>query len=233
MAIQAKKQSPWLVILIIVAAVALWALEQRPEHPADRPGSRHPPETSAPSKPAPRPEARDRRSRYEIYRNCTLAADKNNDGDSFLVRLPDGREEIFRLYFVDTPESAFKSYRNGENNHDRIRDQAGYFDIAPQRAVEIGQAGKHVTLGLLAEHLFTLYTEWDSPFRDQRYHAFIEVKENRKPRWLHELLVAKGLARLKTKPADLPDGTAAAVHRKHLEALERSAKAARAGAWQN
>ena len=233
MAIQAKKQSPWLVILIIAAAVVLWALEQRPEPSADTAETRRPPETSTPPKPAPRPEAPDRRGQYQIYRNCKLAADKNNDGDSFRVRLSDGREEIFRLYFVDTPESAFKSYRNGENNHDRIRDQADYFNIAPQRAVEIGQAGKHLTLGLLAEHPFTLYTKWDSPFRDQRYHAFIEVTENGRPRWLHELLVAKGLARLKTKPADLPDGTAAAAHRKQLEARERSAKATQAGAWQN
>lgn len=230
MAIRAKKQSPWLVILIIAAAVVLWALDQRKEQPAARPETRRSPQTSAPPKPS-RQEKQDRRGNYEIYRNCTLADDKTNDGDSFRVVLPDGRREIFRLYFVDTPESAFKSYRNGEDNHERIRDQAGYFNIAPQRAVEIGQAGKHLTLGLLAKHSFTLYTEWDSPFRDQRYHAFIEVEENGKPRWLHELLVGRGLARLKTKPADLPDGTAATAHRKQLEALERSAKAAKAGAW--
>ena len=75
MAIQAKKQSPWLVILIIAAAVVLWALEQRPEPSADTAETRRPPETSTPPKPAPRPEAPDRRGQYQFYRNCKLAAD--------------------------------------------------------------------------------------------------------------------------------------------------------------
>ncbi len=35
---------------------------------------------------------------------CTLLANPSNDGDSFHVR-HDGKEYIFRLYFVDAPET--------------------------------------------------------------------------------------------------------------------------------
>lgn len=234
MAIRAKKQNPWLVILIIAGAVVLWAIEQRQPQPPAKPETRQSPGPAAPStspKPSTKGGKADRQGNYEVYRNCTLAPDKNNDGDSFLLVLPDGRREIFRLYFVDTPESAFKSYRNGENNHERIQDQASYFGISPEKAVEIGQAGKHLTLDLLAKRPFTIYTAWDSPFHDQRYHAFVEVNEGGKTRWLDEILVSKGLARIKTKPADLPDGTSATEHRRLLERMKATAEKAGTGGW--
>lgn len=227
MAIQAKKQNPWFIVLILIAGVVLWALEQRKEAPlSPKPGTRE----TAPASPAPR-EKSAREGNYEVFRNCTLAEDRTNDGDSFRILLPDGRKEIFRLYFVDTPESAFKSYANGENNHDRIRDQAGYFDISPEKAVEIGAQGKKFALNLLSSSPFTIYTRWDDPFGDRRYHAFVLVHSGGKQRWLHELLVEKGLARLKTKPAELPDGTSVADHRRHLEQLRAAAEKSGTGAW--
>jgi hypothetical protein len=48
----------------------------------------------------------------------------HNDGDSFHIRTPEGKEQEVRLYFVDAPESALKTYANGENNHQRVADQA-------------------------------------------------------------------------------------------------------------
>ena len=239
MAIQAKKQNPWFVIAILVAAAVLWAIDQKkaitPEKPDPTPRTERAEPKGTPPPPSERPKISARtvetEGDYEVYRNCTLSAEKNNDGDSFRVRLPNGREEIMRLYFVDTPESAFKSYRGGETNHQRIAEQAEYFHITPEKAVEIGQAGKHFTLDLLGKAPFTIFTCWDSPFNDQRYHAFIEVSENGKPRWLHELLVERGLARLKTKPADLPDGTPASRHREALEAEKKEAMRKGAGAW--
>jgi hypothetical protein len=38
---------------------------------------------------------------FERLDGCVLAPDEWTDGDSFRVRLPDGRLETFRLYFVD------------------------------------------------------------------------------------------------------------------------------------
>ncbi|MGH9882290.1 MAG: hypothetical protein ACRD6N_12710 [Pyrinomonadaceae bacterium] len=38
---------------------------------------------------------------FERFDGCVLAPDEWTDGDSFRVRLLDGRSETFRLYFVD------------------------------------------------------------------------------------------------------------------------------------
>lgn len=238
MAPRPKKKNSWLVLLIITAAVALWVVDQRNglrEEQTESPRKERIPDQHRPPVPGSSshtpPAKNEQRGRYQVIRNCTHASDRGNDGDSFRVLLPDGRREIFRLYFVDAPESDFKTYRNGENNHDRIRDQAAYFGISAEEAVALGKDGKRFVLDLLGKEPFTLYTEWDSPFRDQRYHAFVEVTQAGKPRWLHELLVQKGLARLKTKPADLPDGSKADSHRRHLETLQANARKSGVGGW--
>ncbi|MES2440875.1 MAG: hypothetical protein V4584_17550 [Verrucomicrobiota bacterium] len=229
-----KPRNSWLSVLILIAAVALWGYNQtqpsRPEKPAGRPTSvaRNKPERPVAGNPA----GIEKTGGYEVYRNCTLVDARNNDGDSFMLRLPDGRQEEFRLYFVDTPESAFKSYRGGETNHRRIEQQAADMGgITPEQAVEIGKQGKRFTLGLLASRPFDLYTRWDSPYHDNRFHAFLQVKQDGKPRWLEELLVERGLVRIHTKPADLPDGTSAATQKARLKDLERAAKRAEAGVW--
>lgn len=232
----------WLSLLLIATAVVLWAMDQKN---AAGPKSPRVPEvkSKAPAKPVPSEKRTNGETKpghpspekvgaYEVYRNCTLASDHSNDGDSFKVRLPDGRVEIFRLYFVDTPESAFRRYSGGDTNHKRIREQAAYLGgITPEQAVEIGKKAKALTLGLLEDTPFTIHTCWDSPYRDQRYHAHIEVKESGRIRWLDELLVERGLARIITKPADLPDGTPANVHKDHLRDLESKAKREGRGAW--
>ena len=231
-------KTSWFCVLLVIAAVNLWAISQqhatgsREKPQTRRVGKNHPaPETHPPFAERPVSES-GKNGGYEIYRNCTLADYRNNDGDSFLLHLPDGRKAEFRLYFVDTPESAFKRYAGGETNHERIRQQAAELGgITPEQAVETGKKGKTFTLGLLESGPFTIYTCWDSPFHDERYHAFVEVMENGKPRWLHEMLVERGLVRIKTKPADLPDGTPASRHRDHLRDLERRARQNGTGVW--
>ncbi len=149
-----------------------------------------------------------------------------------MVRLPDGKQAEFRLYFVDTPESAFKSYPGGATNHQRIAEQAEEMGrITPQQVVEIGKVGKRYTLEWLARHPFTIYTRWDSPFNDNRYHAHVELPFDRSICWLDEILIERGLARIKTKPADLPDGTPAAKHLAELRVLQRAAQQAKRGVW--
>lgn len=223
-----KTRSLWITVLILLAIGLKFYLENQP--PRDAKSSRPAPtETRGPSR---SPATAEKKDGYEVYRNCTLAEARNNDGDSFMVRLPDSRQAEFRLYFVDTPESAFKSYPGGDTNHERIRQQAAEMGgITPQQAVEIGKQGKHFTLELLASRPFTIHTRWDSPFNDNRYHAHVEVHQDTSTRWLDELLIERGLARIKTKPADLPDGTSAAKHLAHLRDLERAAKKAEKGVW--
>ncbi len=132
-----------------------------------------------------------------------------------------------------TPRRApSKGYAGGHTNHERIRQQAADMGgITSQQAVDIGKKSKSLTLGLLGSAPVTIFTTWDSPFNDGRYHAFIRVKDGGRVRWLHEVLVERGLARIKTKPADLPDGTSTTRQLNHLRDLERQAKRNGAGAW--
>ena len=219
-----KRRGPWITLLIVIAIGVKFYTESQQPPPAKSSGT-----SQLPAQPSPQLE---KIGGYEVYRNCALAEARSNDGDSFVVRLPSGKQAIFRLYFVDTPESAFRSYAGGETNHQRIADQAAEMGhITPEQAVEIGKVGMHFTLDLLASRPFTIYTRWDSPFHDDRYHAHLEVQQDGKTLWLDELLIERGLARIKTKPADLPDGTPAAKHLAHLRDLERAAKQARRGVW--
>lgn len=238
MARKRSKSSSILPILILCIAVALWAYDAY-----DQETLRSPFETgkNTPSQSGNHPHAKSRGNtstgkkltgRYETYRNCILQPDRANDGDSFRVKLPDGRTEIFRLYFVDAPETAFKTYRGGRNNHDRIAEQAvAMGDITSPQVVEIGKDAKDFVLTHLGKSPFTIHTEWDSPFNDQRYHAFVVLNYNRKVRFLHELLVEKGYARIHTKGSELPDGTSRRKQESHLRSLERTAKTQKTGAW--
>jgi endonuclease YncB( thermonuclease family) len=234
---KAKRRNSWITVLLVLAAAGLWLYNETQTRaaPKTRDGapSRSPGATPKKSPPQPKSSsAGEKAGIYQVYRSCTLVDARNNDGDSFMVRLPDGKNVELRLYFVDTPESAFKNYGGGETNHPRIRQQAAEMGgITPEQAVEIGQKGKKFTLGLLASSPFNIYTVWDSPFNDNRFHAFVEVKQSGKSRWLSELLVEKGLARIKTKPADLPNGTPASKQSAHLRELERAAKRAEVGVW--
>jgi endonuclease YncB( thermonuclease family) len=202
----------WQVVLLLVAALILWGLEQRRDAASDSP---------SPSRPLAS-------GGYEVFTGCRLEEHRQNDGDSFRIRLPDGRIEQFRLYFVDAPESAFRSYAGGRNNHQRISEQAVDFGISDSQAVEIGRRAKQRVRDLLAGGTFAVHTAWDDPFNDERYHAFIQPSTGP---LLHETLVREGLARIHTKPADLPDGTPAKRRLAQLRDLEAVARRAKQGAW--
>lgn len=225
-----SKSSSIIPILILCAALALWIYDAYSQGKLRRffdsieaPAAPNITEKDASSQ-DPAPTNPHRMGRYDVFQGCTLATDRGNDGDSFKVKLPNGKIEIIRLYFVDAPESAFKNYSGGRNNHDRIADQARDMGgITSQKAIEIGKKAKAFTLDHLSKAPFTIYTEWDSPFNDQRYHAFVELSYNGKPRFLHELLVEKGYARIHTKGASMPDGTSERKQEDHLFDLQRNA----------
>lgn len=226
----AKLLSMVLVLSVLMLARHYgWLPELNETKSPKAPASEHR-RVDAPRNP-PRRQSEAKAGNYEVLRGCELIEHRHNDGDSFHVRLPDGRDEQFRLSFVDTPESAFKNYGRGESNHQRIREQAVALGITPEQAVELGRRAKRFTHDLLERAPFTVYTHWEDPFGDQRYHGLVEVMVDGKPRWLHELLVEHGLVRIHTKPADLPDGTPAKQARQALRELERKARQQRAGAW--
>jgi endonuclease YncB( thermonuclease family) len=210
---------PWQVILLLILAVIAAVLKERKGPPAPSP-----PPSGAPGK----TEQRQKTTGYEVISGCRWQDHKSNDGDSFHVRLPDGRVEQFRLYFVDAPESQFRSYRGGATNRERIHEQAQAMGLTDEQAVGIGQRAKSRVHDLLAARPFTLHTRWDDPFGDRRYHAFVTPDGGP---LLEETLVREGLVRIHTKGADTPDGTPVKERLKELKELEKESKQARRGAW--
>lgn len=209
MAIQAKGPG-WQFVALIVVALAVWGIDRW--KPGWLRGLRDRPVEAGAAAVV---------GGYEKIEGCAWVAAKGNDGDSFRLRLPDGRVETFRLYFVDCPESAFRSYGGGRDNHERIHDQAVDFGVTDERVVAIGkEAGRRVEEKLAGAEI-TIFTEWEDPFGDRRYHAFVEMPGGG---WLHEWLVKEGLARVHTKGAMLPDGTSEAEWKRTLEQLEARAR---------
>ena len=200
-----SKLSSFFWVLVIIVAIGLWIYD------ASR-------ETDSFQKPASNKKSVEESNnkigdsevtgKYETYYNCKLVKEGSNDGDSFRVELPNGKKEMIRLYYVDAPESAFKTYGGGRNNHERIADQAHDMGgISSEKAVEIGKKAKEFVSHHLSKSPFTIHTEWDDPYGDKRYHAFVEISYNGKLRYLHEILVEKGYARIHTKGSILPDNT--------------------------
>lgn len=207
------RRKSWQMAILLIAAAVVWFLDQKNPDKARKSPSRPPPVATA---------------TYETFSSCQLIEHRQNDGDSFRVKLPDGRVEQFRLYYVDAPESDFRSYRGGETNRERIHEQAGEFGITDEQAVEIGKKAKKLVHQTLSRGSFTVQTRWDDPFNDRRYHAFITPASGP---LLEETLVREGLVRIHTKPAPLPDGTAVKAQLAKLHQLEAEAKRSRRGGW--
>jgi len=156
---------------------------------------------------------------FERFDGCVLEPDKWTDGDSFRVRLPDGRLTTFRLYFVDTTESRSRGKRSDE--------QAAYFGFTRAEAVKLGKVAKAFTAAQLSRP-FTIQTRWRPVFGPTRYYAFVFTADGKD---LAELLVSAGLARIYGTRTLLPDGRDSRAYLAHLAELEAQAKAAKWGAW--
>jgi len=159
--------------------------------------------------------------KWMVIHDCRLIANAANDGDSFHVR-GGGREYLARLYFVDAPESSMQVPA-------RVREQAGWFGTTEKRVLEQGALAS----ARVAEWLdqpFTLYTQLidaGGASRTPRVFAMVRIGD----RYLCELLVENGLARIYGIRRHLHDGTSRWDHVHKLEALEKKAKAAGAGIW--
>lgn len=166
----------------------------------------------------------------ELLSQSRLITGRNSDGDSFHVKHEKG-ENQFRLYFVDTPESEFKTYGGGEDNGKRLDQQADYFGVTRDQVTKVGKEGKAFTLGLLKKKPFKVLTKWEDVVRPGREYCFVIVEWEGREVYLHELLVAHGLARVHTRGADLPDGKRWKAQRSYLEKWEKEVKAQGIGAW--
>ncbi len=205
----------WVLLVALVVAIQLW--EERSEPlPEPKPAPRE----KAKSPPIPKPV-----SAYEVLSGCSLAEDRNNDGDSFKIR-HDGGVHEFRLYFVDAPEKRLHQY-NGE----RIDDQGRYFGgLDRERTIALGQAAQAFVLKLMRSEPFRIETRWRPVFDSGRHYCFVFFERDGEE--LSEKLVRAGLARIHTEGADLPDGRLRRDFERHLKTLEAAAKKQGVGGWQ-
>ena len=90
-------------------------------------------------------------AKWKVYKNSTLIKNDFNDGDSFHIRC-NRYHYIFRLYYVDTPETS-ASYPK------RVQDQADYFGITVKQALKIGEDATKFADKLLSRKSFTVYTK--------------------------------------------------------------------------
>ena len=145
-----------------------------------------------------------------------------SDGDSFHV-VHKGKEYVFRLFYVDTPETD-KSYP------DRVRGQAQYFSISAEEVIQVGVDAADFTQKFL-KGTFTVYTDWSDGWgRGTRYRAIIQ-KDGVD---LGSTLVSEGLARASGFVPDSPwPGYDGSVwdYRNYLNTLKDTAEKNGVGAW--
>lgn len=161
---------------------------------------------------------------WRILRDARLMEERYFDGDSFHLKPAQGREGIFRLYFVDCPET-------DRSLKDRIAAQGKAFKIPVSRIPAMGRRAAEFTREFLRDGC-TVHTKMEvaeGNSRMTRHYALIEVRG----RWLHEALLEAGLARAYGVAADLPSGTSAKSHWRHLHKLQDEAREHGAGVWED
>ena len=161
------------------------------------------------------------------FENCSLAEVVWADGDSFPVKLPNGKEIVLRLYYVDCNEVAAAT----ETDQRRVRDQSSYFGIDDhQVTLEFGRRAADEVKKLLAKP-FTVQTAFaTAPGRSAkpRTYGFITLSDGRD---LGEVLVGEGLARSYGVRRNTPDGFNTDAAEAKMDDLELGAAIARRGMW--
>ena len=162
--------------------------------------------------------------------NCSLVPTEWSDGDSFQVRLPDGKNQTVRLYGVDCIEI---HVQGDDSNARRLRDQRRYFGIKEiLTAKAVGEEAKQETARLLAKPftVVTAFADGRGDGRFSRIYAFVETSDGRD---LAETLVSMGLARAFGVVRQLPDGTQGEEWQEELKDLELTAARSGLGAWKH
>ncbi len=157
------------------------------------------------------------------FERCRLVVTEYGDGDSFRVKLADGDEQVFRLAWVDCPESDSRIPTRNE-------EQAAHFGVSTHDIPAAGKEAKKASASLLAKP-FIVRTRWASAMgmsRQPRYYAFIVTSDGLD---LGEELLRLGWARVKGVAMNHPDGTKSVPYRQRLEKLELDAKLHRRGLW--
>ena len=152
---------------------------------------------------------------------CQLITNPSNDGDSFHVRAK-GRHYVFRLYFVDAPETDAEF-------RERVEEQAKYFGVTVEQIVKVGKAAQLFTREKLSTPFSVRTCKQDALGRSklERFYVLVQTKEGD----LGEQLIENGLARIhgaSANPVGLPRAN---VEWQKLERLERAARLEKVGGW--
>lgn len=169
--------------------------------------------------------------KWREYTGCQVIPNASNDGDSFHVKPGNIKSKtyLFRLYFVDTPESE-------KSLPERLKEQADYFGIAnPLDVVKVGKAAVKFTEDFLANGNFTVYSRLaDALGRSAKDRDYAMVLSGDQRDLSYEL-VRNGLARVYGSGTDLTDleayGKSEDFWWRRLRQAELEAKKEKLGAW--
>lgn len=169
--------------------------------------------------------------KWREYTGCRVIPNESNDGDSFHVKPTNikTRRYLFRLYFVDTPESE-------TSLPERLQVQADYFGIAdPKDVVKVGKEAVKFTEKFLEDGNFTVYSRLsDALGRSEKDRDYAMVL-NAAGQDLGTELVRNGLARVYGSGTDLSEldnyNRSEDAWWRRLRQAELEAKKEKRGAW--
>lgn len=162
---------------------------------------------------------------YQVITEVSLLDDPANDGDTFLLKTPEGQHR-FCLYFVDTVET-------DGGQLDSARDMAEYFEFDSEEPLRaLGLEAREFSLRLLRTNGFRVVTRWEKNPDEDAFYAFIYLKDPEQGLInLAQWLVRYGLARIVSCDREQPNGMSALRFRALLIEEETRSKAEAHGAW--
>lgn len=158
---------------------------------------------------------------WRTYDDARWLPNPANDGDSFHAKVG-RRQKIFRLYFVDAPETDLWIAA-------RVDEQAAYWGVSREDVLQLGAEAKAFTEDFLRDGFAVKTRHEDALGASQQKRSYALVRVG--GRDLGEALVAQGLARVYGRAADAPGERPASQQWNKLRALEQEARKQRLGAW--
>ena len=169
--------------------------------------------------------------KWREYTDCRVIPNASNDGDSFHVKAGNikSRTYLFRLYFVDTPESE-------KSLPERLQVQADYFGIAdPMDVVKVGKDAVKFTEKFLEDGNFTVYSRLSDALGRSAKDRDYAMVMNAAGLDLATELVRNGLARVYGSGTDLSEldryNRSEDAWWRRLRQAELEAKKEKRGAW--
>ena len=168
--------------------------------------------------------------KWREYTGCRVIPNASNDGDSFHVKPTNikSRSYLFRLYFVDTPESE-------TSLPERLQIQADYFGLTDLKdVVKVGKEASHFTENFLKDG-FTVYSRLSDALGRSDMDRDYAMVMNAAGEDLGTELVRNGLARVFGQGSDLSDLEPYKRDEdawfRRLRQVELEAKKEKRGAW--